>query len=132
MFASLTKGIDDEVEEDDEDNEHQANLVDIAEEPIETTESSDTPQLETKDRDPPSHEEDDTKEEENQDTLYLGKEPQSREEGEVSPLITEECSESNSEKFTLKPEENLTNDGAEAGMDVFTIVEVTISSSRVK
>lgn len=128
----LTKGIDDEVEEDDEDNEHQAKLEDIAEEPIVTTESSDTPHLETKDGDPPSHEEDDTKEEENQDTLYLGREPESREEGEVSPLITEECSESNSEKFTLKPEENLTNDGAEAGMDAFTIVGVIISSSRVK
>lgn len=113
------------------DNETQDKLEGIPEEPIETTATSDTPQpetIQTKDGDPHSQEEDDSKEEESKDTPCLGEESQSTKEDDKS---IGESSESKSDESTSTPEESPANDSTEPGMEPFTIMECRVSSSRV-
>ncbi|CAD6451086.1 32a11d89-de71-4da2-a057-eb27ca4080dd, partial [Sclerotinia trifoliorum] len=114
----LTKGIDDdEDEEEDEGNESQDKLEGIPEEPIETTETSDTPLSETKDEDPPLQEGDGSKEEENNDVPSLTEETQST-ESDKPPSTTEESSDSKLIESSPNTEESLARDITEAELEL--------------
>ncbi|CAD6445131.1 780f589c-1f63-49dc-aadf-499d108484ce, partial [Sclerotinia trifoliorum] len=104
-------------EEEDEGNESQDKLEGIPEEPIETTETSDTPLSETKDEDPPLQEGDGSKEEENNDVPSLTEETQST-ESDKPPSTTEESSDSKLIESSPNTEESLARDITEAELEL--------------
>ncbi|EDN94730.1 hypothetical protein SS1G_10604 [Sclerotinia sclerotiorum 1980 UF-70] len=107
---------DDEDEEEDEDNETQDKSEGISEEPIETTETSDTPLSDTKDEGPPLKEGDGSKEEENNDVSSLTEENQSTESDKPSSS-TEESSDSKLIESSSNTEESLASDITEAELE---------------
>lgn len=126
-FALLINGTEDEDEENEgEDNEAHDKLDGIPEEPIENTETSDTPQLETKDEDPRSQDGDSSKQVENNDAPGLEEEAQTTDNDSEPQSINEESSEFKSEESTSTPEDSVANDSTEAGMEPFTLVVQSI------
>ncbi|QSZ31716.1 hypothetical protein DSL72_001283 [Monilinia vaccinii-corymbosi] len=101
-------------ENDSEDNEAHDKLEGIPEEPIEKTESSDTPQLDTPDGDPRLQDGDGSKEAENNDTPDLEEPPQATDEDNKPQSITEKSSESKLEESTSTPEDSLAPNSSEA------------------
>lgn len=123
----LTKNTDDEDDGEGEgnDNENQDKLEGIPEEPIEAKETSDTPLSESEDGDPPSQEEDISKEKGNEDTHDLEEQPQSPESDKPLPA-TGELTDSKSIELPATSEESLANDNTddntEAGMETSYIL----------